>query len=62
MRVSAADERAAWELFAERGDKPYSVTDCTSFVLMRRLGLATAATLDADFRREGFAVVPGRPA
>ncbi|MHC4972728.1 MAG: type II toxin-antitoxin system VapC family toxin [Planctomycetota bacterium] len=59
IRVSADDETRAWTLFAERGDKRYSFTDCTSFVLMRRLGIKQAASLDADFAREGFGVLPG---
>ncbi len=58
VRVSAADEGRAWKLFQAREDKRYSFTDCTSFVVMRRLGLETAVTLDADFAREGFAVRP----
>ncbi|MCZ7649399.1 MAG: PIN domain-containing protein [Planctomycetota bacterium] len=58
LRVSLEDERAAWELFRQREDKSYSFTDCTSFVLMRRLGIREAVTLDEDFRREGFQVRP----
>ena len=58
VRITAEDELQAWELFAERADHVYSFTDCTSFVLMRRLAIRTAAALDDDFRREGFAVVP----
>jgi len=56
VRVTSSDERAAWELFLQRPDKTYSYTDCTSFVLMRRLGIAQAAAFDADFEREGFEV------
>lgn len=59
VRISADDETRAWALFAERGDKRYSFTDCTSFVLMRRLGITQAVSLDADFAREGFVVLPG---
>jgi predicted nucleic acid-binding protein len=59
VRIEPADESAAWDLFVARGDQPYSFTDCTSFVLMRRLGLAEAIALDDDFRREGFVVAPG---
>jgi hypothetical protein len=58
VRVRAGDERAAWQLFKERPDKTYSFTDCTSFVLMRRLDLATAITLDGHFGQENFEVVP----
>ncbi len=58
LRVSEEDEDMAWRLFLDRPDKTYSFTDCTSFVLMRRLALEEVATLDADFAREGFRVHP----
>ena len=58
MRATSGDEAAAWGLFCRRGDKDYSYTDCVSFVMMRRLGIARAAACDDDFRREGFDVVP----
>ena len=54
VRVTADDERAAWKLFCSRADQRYSYTDCTSFSLMRRLGLSHALTLNEDFRAEGF--------
>ncbi len=56
--VTAEDEAEAWRLFVERPDQRYSFTDCTSFVLLRRLGLRRVAALDEDFRREGFELVP----
>jgi predicted nucleic acid-binding protein len=58
VRASAEDERHAWGLFRDRLDKRYSYTDCTSFILMRRLDLTRAAALDDDFRREGFDALP----
>jgi len=58
LRVSEEDEETAWRLFLDRPDKVYSFTDCTSFVLMRRLAIEEVATLDADFAREGFRVRP----
>lgn len=58
VHPSDADESAAWQLFAERPDKRYSMTDCVSFVIMRRLKLATAAALDHHFAQEGFEVLP----
>jgi predicted nucleic acid-binding protein len=53
-----ADESAAWRLFVERSDKRYSLTDCVSFVIMRRLKLSTALALDRHFPQEGFELVP----
>lgn len=58
FRISASDEAGAWELFLARADKTYSFTDCTSFILMRRLGLPRAAAVDGHFRQEGFETVP----
>ena len=58
LRITPEDEQAAWSLFCERADQRYSFTDCSSFVLMRRLKLATALALDDDFRAQGFQVVP----
>lgn len=58
VRVTNQDERSAWELFCNRSDQHYSFTDCTSFALMRRLGLSTALALDSDFSTEGFVLVP----
>jgi len=58
VRLTPEDEKAAWSLFVSRADKDYSYTDCTSFTLMRRLGLATALAVDEDFSREGFEVLP----
>ena len=47
--LTHADELAAWELFKKYNDKKFSFTDCTSFVVMLRLGLTTAFTFDDDF-------------
>ncbi len=58
VRVTVADEEQAWLLLLARPDKEYSFTDCTSFVIMRRLGLTKALSLDEDFRQEGFVVLP----
>ena len=58
VRVTAEDERTGWALFLSREDKGYSFTDCTSFILMRRLRLRQAAAVDDDFRQQGFSVLP----
>jgi uncharacterized protein len=47
IRLTPDDEQRAWELFLVRPDKTYSYTDCTSFVLMRRLRLQRVIALDA---------------
>jgi hypothetical protein len=35
-----------------------SLTDCLSFVMMRRLKIETAVATDEHFRQEGFATLP----
>lgn len=54
----AVEERCAWDLFLQRPDKRYTLTDCLSFVMMRRLGLPAALATDEHFRQEGFETVP----
>jgi predicted nucleic acid-binding protein len=57
--ISKTDQREAWAFFQQYDDKAFSFTDCTSFVLMRRLGLTQAFTFDADFEQTGlFLCVP----
>lgn len=41
-------------LHAQRPDKEWSLTDCTSFVVMRERGLADALTSDHHFEQAGF--------
>ena len=41
-------------LFAARPDKDWSMTDCTSFVLMQERGLTEAITGDKHFAQGGF--------
>jgi predicted nucleic acid-binding protein len=63
--VGAADLEAAWLISAAWRDQDFSIVDCTSFAVMRRLGIERAATLDHDFaifrfgpaRRRAFTVV-----
>ncbi len=51
---------AAWVLFKRYGDKDFSFTDCTSFVLMRKLGLREAPAFDGHFTQAGFAELRSR--
>jgi predicted nucleic acid-binding protein len=46
-------------LFAQRDDKQWSVTDCTSFQVMSGMGLTEALTADHHFRQAGFRVLLG---
>jgi hypothetical protein len=51
------DERtfnAALDLYRQMADKDWSLTDCTSFVIMRREKLTDALTADLHFVQAGF--------
>ena len=47
----------AWALFKRFSDKDFSFTDCTSFTVMRELGLREALAFDGHFVQAGFAEV-----
>lgn len=55
-RVTVEDEAAAWEWFI-RDWSDLSFTDCTSFAIMKRLGISRAATFDKHFALAGFKIV-----
>lgn len=45
---------AGFELYRARNDKAWSLTDCSSFRIMRRMRLRDALTYDHHFRQAGF--------
>lgn len=45
---------AGSQLYRTRPDKDWSLTDCISFVVMRREGITEALTGDHDFEQAGF--------
>lgn len=45
------------ELHARRPDKDWSLTDCTSFIVMKSKGLEAALTADHHFAQAGFSVL-----
>ncbi len=45
---------AAVAFLEKHGDQTFSLTDCTSFVIMRKLRIVEAATTDAHFATAGF--------
>jgi len=49
----------AWCYFTRHSDKSYSLTDCASFVVMKRLRIRDALTFDKHFAQAGFEHKPG---
>jgi predicted nucleic acid-binding protein len=63
--VTLADLEVAWDIGVSWRDQDFSIVDCTSFAVMRRLGIDRVASLDAHFsvfrfgpkRRQSFHVL-----
>jgi len=47
-----------WQYFEQHVDKTFSLTDCISFVLMKRLEITEALTFDKHFGQAGFVKLP----
>lgn len=45
------------DLYQKREDKQWSLTDCISFVIMTREGMAEALTGDHHFEQAGFSIL-----
>lgn len=57
-QATQEEELEAFELLARYQDKVYSAVDCLSFVVMDKLGIREALTLDSDFAHR-FVTIPG---
>ncbi|NJK27501.1 MAG: type II toxin-antitoxin system VapC family toxin [Coleofasciculaceae cyanobacterium SM2_3_26] len=55
--LTEEDIQQAWQIFWQFSDKDWSFTDCTSRVVMARLGLVDAFVFDRHFRQFGFVKV-----
>lgn len=43
-----------WKLYSDRPDKDWSLTDCSSFVVMKQLSITQSFTSDHNFEQAGF--------
>lgn len=59
VRISEHDFEEATDLMLDHGDKRWSFTDCTSFVVMRALQISDAFAFDRNFREAGIRSLPG---
>ncbi|MBI3736207.1 DUF104 domain-containing protein [Candidatus Sumerlaeota bacterium] len=55
--ISREEIYAAWETFEKFRDKDWSFTDCTSWTVMRKLGINQASAFDRHFTQFGFVSV-----
>ncbi len=59
VRVDETDIAKAWTIFSQHCEQGWSFTDCTSLVVMQRLGIKVACAFDDHFRQfGGMTVVP----
>ncbi|MEK7743991.1 MAG: PIN domain-containing protein [Elusimicrobiota bacterium] len=56
--ISPIQHRRAELYFQRRADKGYSLTDCSSFVVMEEAGLKEAFAFDRHFTQAGFTLLP----
>ncbi|HAR46526.1 MAG: hypothetical protein A2X56_13630 [Nitrospirae bacterium GWC2_57_13] len=52
--LDEAVKMESWEYFRKHADKVYSFTDCTSFVLMKKMKVNEYFGFDDDFKKAGF--------
>ena len=52
--VSEDDVRETWEVFRRYSDKRWSFTDCSSRVVIQKLGITHAFSFDKDFVQFGW--------
>ena len=52
--ISQALLTSGWQLYSQRPDKEWGLTDCISFVVMTQERIALAFTSDRHFQQAGF--------
>jgi predicted nucleic acid-binding protein len=58
VRVSDIYDQHAWELFKKYADHDFSFVDCSSFAIMRNLGISKVFAFDHHFNVMGFERLP----
>ena len=57
--ITGEDHRGAVQALLAADRRGLSLVDCSSFLVMRRLGLKVAFAFDEDFGHQGFETIPG---
>jgi predicted nucleic acid-binding protein len=57
VHISDSLWKRSWDLFRNRPDKGWSLTDCISFTTMQDRQLTAALAADLHFRQAGFAAL-----
>ena len=57
IRISVEVENEACEIAKKYDDKNFSYVDCTSFAVMKKLGILQSFTDDSHFEQFGFQIV-----
>lgn len=56
LRIDEEFFEEAWNYFKD--NRGYSFTDCTSFIIMKKLGITHAFAFDKHFQSAGFQTLP----
>lgn len=62
VRVTEVQESKAWELFEQRADKNWGITDCVSMIVMEERGCRAIFSIDHHFEQAGFELLISRVA
>jgi predicted nucleic acid-binding protein len=54
VHIDSVVQSEAWDLFVRYGGMGANPVDCSSFAVMRRMGITKAFTFDRHFRAAGF--------
>lgn len=58
VRIDEELFNEAWEIFQRFQNKEWSFTDCTSYMVMKKLNIGTGISFDKHFKQFGVRVVP----
>lgn len=54
IHIDVHMDARSWDFMARHRDKDFSLVDCSSFLVMKELGISAAITTDRHFEQAGF--------